>query len=60
MRQKFWELWFLVSVVVFSAFFFVGTLEGSREMFPNFLWGLVPSIINLAICIYCGFKENER
>ena len=56
MKQRVWELWFLSSVIVFGTFFFVGTIEGSQEAFPNFFWGLIPAIINLAVCIYHGIK----
>jgi len=54
MKQKVWELWFLVSAVVFGAFFFVGTIEGSQEAFPNFFWGFIPALFNLALCSYYG------
>jgi hypothetical protein len=56
MKQRVWELWFLSSAIVFGTFFFVGTIEGNQEAFPNLLWGLIPSIINLAVCIYHGTK----
>jgi hypothetical protein len=54
MKQKVWELWFLVSVIVFGAFFFVGTIEGSQEAFPNFFLGFIPALFNLAVCSYYG------
>ena len=59
MRQKTWEVWFISSLIVFSVLFFVGTVEGSAEVFPNLLWGLVPSFINIAVCLYYGSKPNK-
>lgn len=56
MKQRVWELWFLSSVIVFGTFFFVGTIEGSQEAFPNFLWGFIPALFNLAICSYYGTR----
>jgi lipid-A-disaccharide synthase-like uncharacterized protein len=59
MKQKVWELWFLVSAVVFGAFFFVGTIEGSQEAFPNFFWGFIPALFNLAVCLLYGIKPTK-
>jgi lipid-A-disaccharide synthase-like uncharacterized protein len=59
MKQKVWELWFLVSAVVFAAFFFVGTIEGSQEAFPNFFWGFIPALFNLAVCLLYGIKPTK-
>lgn len=59
MRQRVWELWFLLSITVFGAFFFVGTIDGSQEAFPNLVWVFIPSIINLAVCLYYGTKPSK-
>ena len=58
MRQRVWEMWFIASLLVFGSLFFVGTLPGSVDAFPNFVWYFIPSVINLAICIYYGTKES--
>jgi hypothetical protein len=60
MKQSTWEAWFIVSIIASSSLFFVGTIEGSRDMFPNFLWAFIPSIINLAVCLYYGLKHNDE
>ena len=54
MRQHVWELWFLSSALVFGGVFFLSTIDGFQEAFPNFLWVFIPSIINLALCSYYG------
>lgn len=59
MKQKTWEIWFVISVLVFSCLFLVGTLPGSVEAFPNFIWFFIPSTINLAICVIYGTKDSE-
>lgn len=58
MKQKFWERWFIVSLVVFGCLFFIGTLPGSVDAFPDFLFVFIPSVINLAICIMYGTKDS--
>lgn len=59
MKQLAWERWFIVSVVALASLFFIGTLPGSVEAFPYFLWVFIPSIINLAACVICGTKESK-
>ncbi len=59
MKQRVWELWFLSSAVVFGAFFFVGTIEGSQEAFPNLFLGFIPAMFNLAVCSYYGIKPSK-
>lgn len=58
MRQTYWERWFLISVIIFFAFFFVGALKGSAQAFPNFLYGFIPATINLAVCVLYGLKKH--
>ncbi len=60
MRQLAWERWFIVSVVTFISLFFIGTLPGSVDAFPYFLWAFIPSIINLATCVIYGTKESDK
>jgi len=59
MNQRVWELWFLASATVFGVLFFISTIEGSNEVFPNLLWVFIPSIINLAVCGYYGIKPTK-
>jgi len=59
MNQRVWELWFLLSALVFGGIFFLSTIEGFEEAFPNFLWVFIPSIINLAVCVYYGTKQTK-
>ena len=54
MKQSTWEAWFIVSIIASSSLFFVGTIEGSQEAFPNFFWGFIPALFNLAVCSYYG------
>jgi len=55
--QTMWETWFVISCILFGATFFVGTLENSRQEFPNLpIIGII-TVINLAICIYKGSKK---
>jgi hypothetical protein len=58
MTQKFWERWFIASLVLFCALFLLGTLPGSIELFPDFLFVFIPATINLAICIIWGTKDS--
>ncbi len=59
MKQTTWETWFIVSIIIFAALFLVGTLPGSVETFPYFLWAFIPSIINLVVCVCYGAKESK-
>ena len=58
-KQTMWEYWFVISVIIFLAYFFVGTLEGSKTIFPNWLPFMLASCINLIICIYYGVKTRN-
>jgi hypothetical protein len=58
-RQAMWEYWFIASAIIFLAYFFVGTLEGSKTAFPNWLPFMIAACINLAICIYKGTKPEK-
>jgi lipopolysaccharide export LptBFGC system permease protein LptF len=60
MKQSIWEVWFISSVGIFLGLFMIGTLPGSVEVFPTFLWYFIPSIINLAVCLYIGTKKDDK
>lgn len=60
MRQRTWELWFITSATIFVCLSFVGLVDGSMKAFPNFLWGFVPSLFNLFVCLYYGTKPTKR
>lgn len=57
-KQLIWETWFLMSVFIFMAYFFVGMLEGSREFFPNWIYFFGVACINLILCVGYGFKKD--
>ena len=56
-QQNKWEIWFIISVILFLGTVIVGTCTGSVQMFPRFdMWlGLV--IANLTICVIVGCKN---
>lgn len=58
--QTMWEIWFVASVIIFLAYFFVGTLENSITFLPNWPYFFGLSIINLVICLYQGFKKPKE
>lgn len=60
MRQKVWEIWFIISVVISIALFLVGTLPGSVDTFPDFLYGFIPAIINLVVCVCYGLTSSDK
>jgi hypothetical protein len=57
-NQTLWETWFISSTIIFLAYFFVGTLEGSKYTFPNWLPFFLISVINLITCLYIGNKKS--
>jgi hypothetical protein len=59
-KQAMWETWFVTSVVIFFAFFFVGTLSNSITLFPNWLPFMFITCVNLIICIYYGCKPSKE
>lgn len=59
MRQHVWELWFLSSALVFGGLLFISTIDGFNEAFPNFLWGFIPALFNLAVCVYYGTTPSK-
>ena len=59
-KQTMWETWFVASVIIFLAYLFVGTSEGSKIMFPNWLTFMLISMVNLIICIFYGIKKPKE
>jgi hypothetical protein len=57
-KQTMWETWFVSSIIIFFAYFFVGTLENSKVDFPNWLPFMLASMVNLIICIIYGTKKS--
>ena len=60
MRQKAWERWFNISTIILFSLFLVGTLPGSVDAFPYFLWVFIPSIINMSVCVLYGLKPSDK
>lgn len=58
-KQTMWEMWFVASVVIFLAYLFVGTLENSQIMFPNWLPFMLIACVNFLFCIYYGLKTSK-
>jgi len=59
MKQSMWETWFVASTVIFLAYIFVGTLEGSKTYFPNWCYFASASCINFLYCLYVGLKPRK-
>jgi hypothetical protein len=64
LTQKQWELWFLLSTIIFLSFFFVGILENSKIDFPNWHYGMLGACVNMLLWIYVGcnpkYHKNEK
>ena len=57
-KQNQWEIWFISSIIIFTAYFLVGAFPGSKIAFPSWPYFFVISIINLLICLYFGTKKS--
>lgn len=57
-KQTMWETWFVLSFVIIISYIFVGTIEGSQDMFPN--WYIFATIVmfNFILCLHKGFKKH--
>ena len=57
-KQTIWEMWFITSIILFVNTIFIGTTEGSVQMFPHFdVWlGIV--FLNLVFCVFNGLKQR--
>jgi hypothetical protein len=53
-----WSGWFTISIIVFLGYLYIGTLEGSKEAFPNWPYYTGIVIINLIICTIIGIKKR--
>ena len=58
-KQHLWEVWFVLSVILFLTYLFVGTLENSRTFLPNWLPFMLISMVNLLVCIIYGLKKPK-
>jgi len=58
-KQTVWETWFIISFTIFMAYLFVGILENSQEMFPNWPYFTGIAAINFLICLYYGLKPRN-
>ena len=57
-NQTAWEMWFVSSCIIFLCYTFVGTIQGSKEVFPNWIVFYIISIINLIACVIVGTKKH--
>ena len=60
MKQKTWEIWFVLSIIIFLSLMIIGTLHGSKQFCPNWLYYILGSIINMLACIYIGIKTTSE
>ena len=60
MKQRTWEIWFILSCIIFLSLIFIGTLEGSKQFCPNWLYYILGSIINMLVCIYVGIRTPSK
>ena len=56
-KQTMWEMWFITSVVLLLGTLFIGTIEGSVEMFPHFNIWLTIVFINFCVSLGYGIKN---
>ena len=54
-----WEIWFVLSMISLISMLFIGTLPGSVQAFPNYLYGLALVVINFIVCIAYGNKTKS-
>jgi len=57
-KQTMWETWFVASFVILVSYIFVGTMEGSKDMFPNWAIFTVIAMINFIFCTVKGLKKH--
>lgn len=57
-NQFLWEVWFYTSTSLFAFMFILGTLDGSKEFLPNYLWYFGASFINVMACIIIGLIKR--
>jgi hypothetical protein len=54
-----WEKWLYLSLIAFICLMFIGTLENSRENYPNWHIYMLVVMINLLACIVVGATSKE-
>ena len=54
LTQKQWEIYFIISCIIFMSFFFVGILENSKIDYPNWHYGMIGACLNMLFWIYVG------
>lgn len=62
-KQTIWETWFIISLVLLFVMLFIGTIENSKTIFPNWPYFAGVVIINLVLCLIKGThvpKENNK
>ena len=60
MKQRTWNIWFTLSTIIFLSLIFIGTLEGSKQFCPNWLYYMLGSIINMLAAIYIGVNYYPK
>ena len=60
MKQSIWEYYFLAALIAFFALFFIGTIEGSKELWPEWPHYFAFTTINLLISIVIGLKKRDN
>ena len=60
MKQRTWNIWFTLSCIIFLSLIFIGTLEGSKQFCPNWLYYMLGTIINMLACIYVGVRTPSE
>lgn len=53
-NQNYWEIWFVISTILFLSVLFIGALEPNLMWFPYYV---IATSINLIICIIVGSKN---
>jgi hypothetical protein len=53
-----WNGWFTISIMAYLGYLYIGTLEGSREAYPNWPYYIAAITINLIICVIIGIKKR--
>lgn len=57
-KQAMWEIWFVSSIIIVLGYLFVGVLEGSKYLFPNWPYFTTMAMFNLIICILVGTRKR--
>lgn len=60
MKQKTWEIWFILSCFALSSLIFIGILDGSKQFFTDWPYYMLGAVINMLSCIYVGVKAPSE